>query len=135
MTIPAGTYAGQTEDIVTTSLPVVAYTTTQMDDDTAYALTKTFWESKAKMADSAPWWDGVDAGLMANIDGQDPSRRGPLLQGSGHRPDRRADVSADRRATGRSRVHGMALRPNRHFSESTRDGAYFPRVVLRQPSG
>ncbi|OAN69135.1 TRAP ABC transporter substrate-binding protein [Rhodobacteraceae bacterium EhC02] len=70
LTIPAGTYAGQTADIATTSLPVVAYTTTQMDDDTAYALTKTFWESKAKMADTAPWWAGVDAGLIATIAGK-----------------------------------------------------------------
>jgi TRAP transporter TAXI family solute receptor len=70
LTIPAGTYAGQTADITTTSLPVVAYTTTQMDDDTAYALTKTFWESKAKMADTAPWWAGVDAGLIATIEGK-----------------------------------------------------------------
>jgi TRAP transporter TAXI family solute receptor len=70
LTIPAGTYAGQTADIVTTSLPVVAYTSTQMDDDTAYALTKTFWESKAKMADTAPWWAGVDAGLIATIEGK-----------------------------------------------------------------
>jgi TRAP transporter TAXI family solute receptor len=70
LTIPAGTYAGQIEDIVTTSLPVVAYTTTQMDEDTAYALTKTFWESKARMADSAPWWAGVDAGLIATIEGK-----------------------------------------------------------------
>lgn len=43
LTIPAGTYAGQEADIATTSLPVVAFTTTKMDDDTAYALTKTFW--------------------------------------------------------------------------------------------
>ncbi|MFD1194177.1 TAXI family TRAP transporter solute-binding subunit [Seohaeicola saemankumensis] len=70
LTIPAGTYAGQTEDIVTTSLPVVAYTTTQMDDDTAYALTKTFWDSKARMADTAPWWAGVDAALIATIEGK-----------------------------------------------------------------
>ncbi|MDX5384603.1 MAG: TAXI family TRAP transporter solute-binding subunit [Rhodobacterales bacterium] len=70
LTIPAGTYAGQSADVVTTSLPVVAYATTQMDDDTAYALTKTFWESKAKMADTAPWWAGVDAALIATIEGK-----------------------------------------------------------------
>ena len=46
LVIPAGTYTGQNKDITTTSLPVVAYTTTQMDDDTAYALTKTYWEQK-----------------------------------------------------------------------------------------
>jgi uncharacterized protein len=68
--IPAGTYAGQTADITTTSLPVAAFTTTAMDDDTAYALTKTFWEQKAKMGEEAPWWNGVDQGLMANITGK-----------------------------------------------------------------
>ncbi|MEE4014476.1 TAXI family TRAP transporter solute-binding subunit [Roseibium sp. FZY0029] len=70
LVIPAGTYAGQAEDIVTTSLPVVAYSTTAMDDDTAYALTKTFWEEKAKMGEEAPWWNGVDQALMANITGK-----------------------------------------------------------------
>ena len=34
LTIPAGTYAGQDKDITTTSLPVIAYTTTAMADDT-----------------------------------------------------------------------------------------------------
>jgi len=70
LVIPAGTYAGQAEDIVTTSLPVVAYTTTQMDNDTAYQLTKTYWEEKAKMGEAAPWWNGVDDSLMANITGK-----------------------------------------------------------------
>lgn len=70
LTIPAGTYAGQTDDITTTSLPVAAYTTTKMSDETAYALTKTFWESKAELAETAAWWAGVDTGLMANITGK-----------------------------------------------------------------
>ncbi|MCM2563256.1 TAXI family TRAP transporter solute-binding subunit [Lutimaribacter sp. EGI FJ00015] len=70
LVIPAGTYAGQGGDIVTTSLPVVAYTTTKMDDDTAYELTKTFWESKGRMAESAAWWAGVDAALMSTITGK-----------------------------------------------------------------
>ena len=65
--IPAGTYAGQEEDVVTTSLPVVAYTTTQMDDETAYQLTKSFWENKDRMAQGAPWWKGVDESLLDNI--------------------------------------------------------------------
>ncbi|MFD1341232.1 TAXI family TRAP transporter solute-binding subunit [Litorisediminicola beolgyonensis] len=69
LVIPAGTYAGQGSDIVTTSLPVAAFTTTAMDDDTAYALTKTYWEQKAKMADASPWWAGVTPELMANITG------------------------------------------------------------------
>lgn len=65
--IPAGTYAGQDADIVTTSLPVVAYATTNMDDDTAYQLTKTYWEQKAKMGEDAAWWNGVDQDLMGTI--------------------------------------------------------------------
>jgi TRAP transporter TAXI family solute receptor len=70
LVIPAGTYAGQSADIVTTSLPVVAYATTAMDDETAYQFTKTFWEEKAKMGADSPWWNGVGPDLMANITGK-----------------------------------------------------------------
>lgn len=70
LVIPAGTYAGQTEDIVTTSLPVVAYTTTAMDDDTAYALTKTYWEAKDGMGAAAKWWNGVSFDALSNIKGK-----------------------------------------------------------------
>ena len=67
LTIPAGTYAGQSEDIKTTSLPVVAYATSKMEDDTAYLLTKTYWETKAGMADDAAWWAGVSTEMLSNI--------------------------------------------------------------------
>ena len=67
LVIPAGTYAGQGEDVVTTSLPVVAYATTAMDEDTAYALTKAYWEGKDVMAESAPWWSGVDVSMLDNV--------------------------------------------------------------------
>ena len=67
LVIPAGSYAGQDADIVTTSLPVVAFATTKMSDDTAYALTKTFWEQRTKMGEAAPWWNGVDEDLMSSI--------------------------------------------------------------------
>ncbi|MEM8855367.1 MAG: TAXI family TRAP transporter solute-binding subunit, partial [Pseudomonadota bacterium] len=70
LVIPAGTYPGQEEEIVTTSLPVVAFTTTQMDDDTAYALTKAYWEEKAAMGESAPWWNGVDPSFLENVTGK-----------------------------------------------------------------
>jgi len=70
LVIPAGTYPGQTEDVVTTSLPVVAYTTTQMDDATAYLLTRTFWSERDKMAATAPWWKGVTKGMLDVIDGK-----------------------------------------------------------------
>ncbi|QEW23542.1 TRAP transporter solute receptor, TAXI family (plasmid) [Paracoccaceae bacterium] len=65
--IPAGTYAGQDGDVITTSLPVAAFTTTLMDDDTAYELTKTFWEQKAKMGGTSPWWNGVTPELMETV--------------------------------------------------------------------
>lgn len=67
--IPAGTYAGQDGDVVTTSLPVVTFTTTKMDDETAYQLTKTFWEEKQRLAQESPWWNGVNSDLLANIPG------------------------------------------------------------------
>lgn len=70
LVIPAGTYTGQGSDVTTTSLPVVAFTTTSMSDDAAYALTKTFWEQKASMGKGAPWWNGVDKGLMNTITGK-----------------------------------------------------------------
>ncbi|MEP4199280.1 MAG: TAXI family TRAP transporter solute-binding subunit [Aliishimia sp.] len=70
LTIPAGTYAGQDAAITTTSLPVVAYTTSKMDDDTAYQLTKTYWDTKADMAGDAKWWDGVSVDMLANITSQ-----------------------------------------------------------------
>lgn len=67
LTIPAGTYAGQDADISTTSLPVVAYTTTAMSDDTAYLLTKTFWEQKEGMGSAAAWWNGLSTDMISNI--------------------------------------------------------------------
>ena len=70
LTIPAGTYAGQTAPVNTTSLPVVAYTTTAMSDDTAYAITRTFWQQKAAMGAGAAWWKGVDQSLMGTITGK-----------------------------------------------------------------
>lgn len=68
LVIPAGTYAGQEEDIVTTSLPVVVYTTMATDDDVAYALTKAFWEGKEAMGESSPWWNGVDEAMLENLE-------------------------------------------------------------------
>ena len=68
--IPKGTYSGQDADITTTSLPVVAYTTAAMDEDTAYALTRNYWDQKASMGSAAAWWNGVNEGLMENITGK-----------------------------------------------------------------
>ena len=68
--IPAGTYAGQDEAVITTSLPVVAYATTAMDEDTAYAITKAFWENKDEMAKSGSWWNGVTPETLSVIEGE-----------------------------------------------------------------
>ncbi|MEO0792572.1 MAG: TAXI family TRAP transporter solute-binding subunit, partial [Pseudomonadota bacterium] len=70
LVIPAGTYAGVDGEIVTTSLPVVAHTTTAMDDDTAYALTKAFWSEKAELGNTAAWWNGVTGEMLANVYGK-----------------------------------------------------------------
>lgn len=70
LTIPAGTYAGVTSDVVTTSLPVVAHTTTAMDNDTAYALTKTYWAQKSDLGKAAAWWNGVSGAMLANVYGK-----------------------------------------------------------------
>ena len=65
--IPADVYPGQSGDIVTTGLPVIAYTTTAMDDETAYELTKAFWTQREKMAQTAPWWAGVTMDQVAAL--------------------------------------------------------------------
>ena len=67
LVIPANTYAGQSADIVTTSLPVVAFATTDMDNDTAYSLTKTYWENKGALGAAAQWWNGVSMDMLSNI--------------------------------------------------------------------
>ncbi|NIC06782.1 TAXI family TRAP transporter solute-binding subunit [Billgrantia bachuensis] len=68
-TIPAGTYPGIDEDVETTSLPVIAYTTSGMDEETAYTLTKTFWERREAMAEESPWWGGITHDMIGNIAG------------------------------------------------------------------
>ncbi len=67
LVIPAGTYAGQNTDIVTTSLPVVAYTTTQMSNEAAYALTKTYWQQRENLTTAAAWWGAVSTDMLVNV--------------------------------------------------------------------
>lgn len=67
LVIPADTYSGQNGDVVTTSLPVVAYTTAQMSDDDAYLMTRTYWEQRDAMASNAAWWAAVSPDMLANI--------------------------------------------------------------------
>lgn len=65
LTIAAGTYEGQEEPVQTVGVPVGAYTTTNMSDDTAYAIAKTFWEWKDKLAADNPWWTGVEPSMVS----------------------------------------------------------------------
>jgi TRAP transporter TAXI family solute receptor len=70
LVIPAGTYAGVDSDVVTTSLPVVAHTTMQMDEATAYQLTKTYWSQKDALGQQAAWWNGVSGEMLTNVHGK-----------------------------------------------------------------
>ena len=57
--IPAGTYTGVNTDVATTTLPVGVYTTTNMSEETAYKLTKSFWESKKNLEKQNIWWNAI----------------------------------------------------------------------------
>lgn len=72
--IPAGTYPGQDQDVRTTGLPVVAYASTAMDEETAYQLTRAFWDERERLAETARWWAGVTPDQVAGI--------GPLHPGA-----------------------------------------------------
>jgi TRAP-type uncharacterized transport system substrate-binding protein len=70
LVIPAGTYPGVDQDTTTISLPVIAYTTSDMTDEAAYQLTKAYWERKGEMAKTNPWWGGVSTEMLANLGAQ-----------------------------------------------------------------
>lgn len=70
LVIPAGTYSGVDKDTVTTSLPVIAHTTTQMDNNTAYLLTKTYWSEKESLGKDTAWWNAVTPDLLVNVYGK-----------------------------------------------------------------
>lgn len=67
LVIPAGTYPGVDSDVTTISLPVGAYTTAEMDEETAYRLTLDFWQSKSDMGASNPWWNGVEPSMLSTL--------------------------------------------------------------------
>ena len=70
LVIPAGTYSGVDKDTTTTSLPVVAHTTTEMNEDTAYLLTKTYWTQKENLGKDTAWWNGVTPKMLENVYGK-----------------------------------------------------------------
>lgn len=43
--IPAGTYAGQDEDVPTSAVKLTLFITADVDEETVYQMTKTFWEN------------------------------------------------------------------------------------------
>jgi TRAP transporter TAXI family solute receptor len=64
---PAGTYAGVDDEVTTLSLPVAAYALMVMEEETAYRLTRTFWESKDALAQLSAWWNGVSPDLLSTL--------------------------------------------------------------------
>ncbi|MCW5729912.1 MAG: TAXI family TRAP transporter solute-binding subunit [Alphaproteobacteria bacterium] len=67
VTIKAGTYKGLDQDVQTVGVPVGAYATTNMDDETAYQITKAFWSKRAEMAKTNPWWNGINPDMVAQL--------------------------------------------------------------------
>lgn len=51
-TIPAGTYAGQEEDVPTSAVKLTLFITADMDEETVYQMTKTFWENWDMLTDT-----------------------------------------------------------------------------------
>ncbi len=49
------------------------YRTADMDDATAYELTRIYWERKFVMAKTHPWWNGVLANMIGTL-GAKPHR-------------------------------------------------------------
>ncbi|KZD09057.1 TAXI family TRAP transporter solute-binding subunit [Oceanibaculum pacificum] len=67
LTIAAGTYKDQDKPVETVGVPVGAFSTTAMDDETAYFITKSFWEQRAQMAKENPWWAGVSPEMVNQL--------------------------------------------------------------------
>ena len=51
-TIPAGTYPGQDLDVQTTAIKMVMFCSADLDEETVYQLTRTFWENIDKLGES-----------------------------------------------------------------------------------
>ncbi len=60
-TIPAQTYPGQTADIQTSAIKMVMFTTTDLDEETVYQLTKTFWEGIEELGEAQRNLKGLKA--------------------------------------------------------------------------
>ncbi|WP_409969538.1 TAXI family TRAP transporter solute-binding subunit [Bengtsoniella intestinalis] len=58
-TIPAGTYEGQDEDVLTTAVKLTICTDASVDDDAVYEMTKVFWENIEDLAVTTPALAGL----------------------------------------------------------------------------
>ncbi|WP_317855796.1 TAXI family TRAP transporter solute-binding subunit [Chakrabartyella piscis] len=58
-TIPAGTYEGQDEDVLTSAIKITICTDASVDDDAAYEMTKVFWENIETLAATSPSLQGL----------------------------------------------------------------------------
>jgi len=52
-TIPAGTYDGQTEDVLTSAIKITICTDARVSDEVIYEMTKTFWENIDTLAETS----------------------------------------------------------------------------------
>jgi uncharacterized protein len=66
-TIPKGTYPGLDEDVTTVALPAGAFTTSQMSDTTAYAITKALWTQKGALLQRNTAWRSVTPASLAKL--------------------------------------------------------------------
>ena len=62
-TIPAGTYANQDEDVPTSAVKLTLFLTPDVDEETAYQMTKVFWEN----------WDSLTENFAA-LKAADPAK-------------------------------------------------------------
>ena len=62
-TIPAGTYAGQDEDVPTSAVKLTLFLTADVDEETAYQMAKVFWEN----------WDSLTENFAA-LKAADPEK-------------------------------------------------------------
>lgn len=53
-TIPAGTYAGQDEDVPTSAVKLTLFLTSDVDEETAYQMAKVFWENWDSLTENFP---------------------------------------------------------------------------------
>lgn len=67
--IPAGTYPGQDEPVLTTAVKMVMFTRRDMDEELVYRLTKTFWEHIRELGETQKTLRGLSPRDGAKVAG------------------------------------------------------------------